>query len=401
MGTGMPVVNDVPGSAVEWRSLFDGRRVEEPTYRGDVIGLLERFDERDCLFARMELESGSERYRAYYQAHEEFQPADDFLRALPPLGSSAAPHDRAALDSLFGSAFIAGLPKEVASVGGRPEAARLPTDPQVAALKVKALARYLGVDLVGIGPLNPAFRYSHVGRTFYGQRWGEEISLEHHYAISLGIAMDYDQLRRHAPGFPVLMESALAYARAAVIAVELANYVRGMGYSARAHHLRDYQLLSVPVAVDAGLGELGRSGVLITREFGCSLRLATVTTDLPMVLDRPVDLGIQQFCRDCKLCAMACPAGAVPKGDKIAVRGVRRWKLSAGRCYHYWRQVGSDCALCLVACPWSRPDRLTRPLRPTHPDPILDPATLAMESQVRASLPPWLRKYLGDVNPSR
>ncbi len=400
------MVSDAPWSAVEWRSLFDGRRVGEPTYRGDAIGPLERFDERDCLFARMELEPGSERYRAYYQAHEEFQPADDFLRALPPLGSSAAPSDRAALDSLFGSAFIAGLPKEAAAVGGRtvggrPEAARLPTDPQVAALKVKALARYLGADLVGIGPLNPAFRYSHVGRTFYGQRWGEEISLEHPYAISLGIAMDYDRLRRHAPGFPVLMESALAYAGAAAIAVELANYLRGMGYSARAHHLRDYQLLSVPVAVDAGLGELGRSGVLITREFGSSLRLATVTTDLPMVLDRPVDLGIQQFCRDCKLCAMACPAGAVPKGDKIAVRGVRRWKLSAGRCYHYWRQVGSDCALCLVACPWSRPDRLTRPLRPTHPDPILDPATMATVSQVRASLPRWLRKYLGDVNPSR
>ncbi len=394
-------MTNASGRAVEWRSLFEGRRVAEATYRGDVVGPLERFDERDCLFARMDLEPDTDRYRAYYQAHEEFQPADDFLRSLPPLGSAAAPSDRAALDSLFGSAFIAGLPKEGVSVGGRTVGAeaglaRVSMDPQDASLKVKAVASYLGADLVGIGRLNPAFVYSHVGRTFYGQSWGKEIALPHPYAISLGIAMDYDLLRRYAPGFPVLMESALAYARSAVIAVELANYLRGLGYSARAHHLRDYQLLSVPVAVDAGLGELGRSGVLITREFGSSLRLATVSTDLPMALDQPVDLGIQQFCHDCKLCAKACPSGAIPSGDKMPVRGVRRWKLAAGRCYHHWRQAGSDCALCLVACPWSRPDNLTRALRPSHPDPVLDPATLATVRQIRATLPAWLRKYLGD-----
>lgn len=386
---------------MEWRSLFEGKRAEEPTYRRDVVGPLERFDERDCLFARIDLEPGSERYRAYYEAHEEFQPVDDFLRSLPPLGSSAAPSDRAALDSIFGAAFTAGLPREAVSVGGRTvgghEALRVSMGPEEAAVKVKALARYLGADLVGIGPFNPAFLYSHVGRTFYGQGWGEAITLDHPYAISMGFAMDYDLLRRYAPGFPVLMESALAYARSAVVAVELANYIRGLGYSARAHHLRDYQALCVPLAVDAGLGELGRSGVLITREFGSSLRLATVTTDLPMVLDRPVDLGIQRFCQECKLCAMACPAGAVPKGDKIAVRGVKRWKLAAGRCYHYWRQAGSDCALCLVACPWSKPDNLTRPLRPTHPDPVLDSDTLATVAQIRSTLAPWLRKYLGDL----
>ncbi|MHB0870744.1 MAG: 4Fe-4S dicluster domain-containing protein [Chloroflexota bacterium] len=389
-----------PECAVEWRSLFETRRVEEPTYRREVVGPIERFDERDCLFARMDLEPGSERYEAYYRSHQEFQAADDFLRSMPPLGSTAAPTDAPLLGSLFGSALIAGRPMDTERSGGRTvgtggSAAPVHLDPEEAALKVKAFARYLGADLVGIGPLNPAFVYSHVGRTFYGKRWGEEIHLDHPHAISLGIAMDYDLLGRHAPGFPVILESGLAYARAAFVAVQLALYIRGLGYSAQAHHLRDYQLLSVPVAIDAGLGELGRSGVLITREFGSSLRLATVTTDLPMALDRPVDLGIQEFCGSCKLCAMACPSGAIPQGDKMAVRGVRRWKLAAGRCYHYWRQVGSDCALCLVACSWSRPDNATRPFRPIHPEPLLDPATLARVAETRSTLPAWLRKYLG------
>lgn len=391
-----------PGCVVEWRSLFEGRRVAEPTYSGDVVGPLERFDERDCVFARMDLEPGSERYEAYYRSHEEFQAADDYLRSLPPLGSTAAPSDAPALASLFGSALIAGRPTDIGGAGGKTvgmgrAAAPVPMDPEEAALKVKSFAGYLGADLVGIGPLNPAFVYSHVGRTYYGQRWGEEIRLDHPYAISLGIAMDYELLRRYTPGFPVILESGLAYARAAFIAVQLALFLRGLGYSARAHHLRDYQLLSVPVALDAGLGEMGRSGVLLTREFGSSLRLATVTTDLPMALDQPVDLGVQEFCGSCKLCALACPAGAIPRGEKMPVRGVRRWKLAAGRCYHYWRQVGSDCALCLVACAWSRPDNLTRPLRPTHPEPVLDPATVATVRQVRSTLPLWLRRYLGDA----
>jgi len=363
------------------------------------VGPLERFDERDCIFARVDLVPGSERYREYYTANPELEPVDGYLRSLPPLGSTATRADAAIMASLFATALIAGRPaEEGGSVGEGGVAARapvrVPLDPEEAAERVRSVARHLGADLVGIGPLNPAFVYSHVGRTFYGQRWGEEIHLEHPFAISLGVAMDYDLLRRYTPGFPVILESGVAYARAAVMAIQLAHFIRGLGYSARAHHLRDYQVLCVPVAVDAGLGELGRVGVLLTREFGSAVRLATVTTDLAMAVDRPVDLGIQSFCQDCRLCAMACPAGAIPRGEKIPFHGVKRWKLAAGRCYRYWRQVGCDCALCLVACPWSRPDRETRPLRQSHPEPALDPPTLEKVKEIRAALPGWLRKYL-------
>ncbi|HZK66890.1 MAG TPA: hypothetical protein VFD42_05035 [Chloroflexota bacterium] len=77
------------------------------------------------------------------------------------------------------------------------------------------------------------------------------------------------------------------------------------------------------------------------------------------------------------------------------MRGIKRWKLAAGRCYHYWREVGSDCALCLVACPWSRPDDLTRHLRPIHPELRLEEATVARARELRAALPAWQRKLMG------
>ncbi len=388
----------MPNTQIEWRSLFPERRVASPTYAGDVVGDIERFDERDCMFARMDLQPGTDRYDAYYHVHDEFQAADDFLRAMPPLGSSGAPPDAAMMGSLFEAILEIGrfnASGDVVPVGPPTSRLKAQLDPGEAALKVKSVARHLGADVVGIGPLNPAFVYSHVGRTFYGQRWGEEIRLAHPSAISIGVAMDYRFLQRYAPGFPTILESALAYAKAAVVAVQLALYIRKLGYSARAHHLRDYQLLSVPVAIDGGLGELGRSGVLINREFGSAFRLSTVTTDLPILVDEPVDLGVQQFCEKCRLCAMACPSGAIPRGEKIAVGGVRRWKLSAGRCYHYWRTCGSDCALCLVACPWSQPDAETLGRRPIRSEPVLEPETLAAAASIRSTLPAWLRRMLG------
>jgi ferredoxin len=385
---------------IEWRSLFTPSEMEEPPYTSDVVEPMERFDERDTLFARIDLEPGTERYERYYADRLEFQVADDYMRALPPLGFGAAPSDAPLLGSLFGSAFAVGRPLEdsgaaggeTLQLGGPPE--RVQIAPEEAARKVKSLAKYLGADLVGVTTLNQAFVYSHVGRTAYGQGWGEEIRLDHSHAVVLGFAMDYGLLSRYAPGFPVTLETGLAYAKGALAAMQVALFIRGLGYSARAHHLEDNQVLMVPLAVDAGLGELGRSGVLLTREYGSSLRLAAVTTDLPLAIDRPVDLGIRRFCSTCSLCVRGCPAGAIPAGEKIALRGIRRWKLAAGRCYHYWRQVGSDCSLCLLACPWSRPDRLTGPLRPRHPEPVLDAATLEHVRQVRATLPAWLLRYL-------
>jgi hypothetical protein len=94
----------------------------------------------------------------------------------------------------------------------------------------------------------------------------------------------------------------------ATIADAVAAYMRGLGYPARAHVLTNYQVLPVPIAIQAGTGELGRHGVMITKELGSALKLATVTTDLPLVYDEgPRGLGVSDFCEDRKLCAESCP----------------------------------------------------------------------------------------------
>ncbi len=113
-----------------------------------------------------------------------------------------------------------------------------------------------------------------------------------------------------------------------------------------------------PVAYDAGLGELGRFGYLISPKFGARTRLGAVTTEIPLVPDGPIQFGVQDFCRRCKKCAVNCPPGAIPADNRTVVRGVEKWQLDIEKCYRYWRVVGTDCGLCMRVCPFSHPDTL-------------------------------------------
>ena len=101
------------------------------------------------------------------------------------------------------------------------------------------------------------------------------------------------------------------------------------------------------------MGEMGRLGYLMTREFGPRQRLSAVTTDLPLVPDEPVDIGVEDFCRICRKCAVCCPSRSIPEGDPQEVNGSLRWKLNEMTCFEYWGKVGTDCNVCMRVCPWS------------------------------------------------
>jgi len=80
--------------------------------------------------------------------------------------------------------------------------------------------------------------------------------------------------------------------------------------------------------VDAGLGEVGRLGYLLTKEFGPRIRLGAVTTDLELIPDKPVDIGVKDFCKICKKCAVCCPSRSIPvEEDPEVINGTLRWKL--------------------------------------------------------------------------
>jgi reductive dehalogenase len=138
----------------------------------------------------------------------------------------------------------------------------------------------------------------------------------------------------------------------------MASWFGAMGYKAVAEHNRHYNLLMVPLAIDAGLGELGRFGYFIADKFGPRVRLFVVQTDMPLIPDKPIDLGAEKFCEACLKCAESCPSKSIPQEkEKTLVRGIERWKLKEESCFEYWGKIGTDCCVCMAICPFSRPYR--------------------------------------------
>lgn len=103
-----------------------------------------------------------------------------------------------------------------------------------------------------------------------------------------------------APLTPGSVETAVKYMTVANIGLALAGHIKELGCEVRAHVDGNYQVINTAIAHESGIGELSRLGPIITKGEGASIRIALVTTNLPLVEDEPVDLGVQHFCDICK-----------------------------------------------------------------------------------------------------
>jgi epoxyqueuosine reductase QueG len=164
--------------------------------------------------------------------------------------------------------------------------------------------------------------------------------------------MDRDMICR-APQQAEPVAVTKGYIEAAVVGMVLSHYIRALGYEARNHMDGSYLVVAPLVAQAAGLGEIGRSGLLITKEYGPRVRLGVVTTNLPLVPDEKKDFGIAGLCEDCKRCATSCPAKAIPDGGRTDYNGCLGWEINSDRCFANWQRIGTDCGICLAACPLS------------------------------------------------
>jgi len=330
---------------------------------GSVVGEVKRFDERDMVFSRNDyLRPGTKEYEAFYKKRPELEEIDAKRRArggpLGQFGKIDKPHEEANIAAIISTGFFT---MQMAT----PDKLTPPTlfrfrdysprmSPREATERIKGHALNLGADLVGITEINQLWIYSNRGMAMptTGEAYGKEIEVKHKYAIIFATEMSSEMVAT-APHTTGTIETMRNYAKGAYVSSQLAGYIANLGHPAEAHHLMHYDMLLVPMAVDAGLGELGRHGYLITKEFGPRIRLAAVTTDIPMIPDKPVDIGVKDFCDICKKCAVCCPSRSIPVEDPTEVNGTLRWKLNAETCFEYWGKIGSDCNVCMRVCPWS------------------------------------------------
>ncbi len=321
----------------------------------EIVGTMKKIDERDVIFARFDYEEESQIFQDYYRRHPEFESIDREIRDLPDVLTSSHRKKDTVLFSLAAAEFdfLEHLLTEVVGKQG-PKKGSLSKEKNTQI--IKNVMGYLGSNLCGICALNQAYVYSHVGRG--SEPYGREIELEHKYAIVFAVEMDLSMVSA-APKAPVIVETAKKYVEAAKISIIAAHFIGRLGFSARAHIAgSNYQAMLPPLGWEAGLGELGRLGILITSRYGPRARLGLITTDIPLIPDNPEVLGIQDFCDKCQKCARNCPAQAIPYGEKVEENGVIRWVLNREECYRYWRKTGTDCALCIYVCPYSKPDNI-------------------------------------------
>ncbi len=318
-----------------------------------------RVDERDIMFARSRLKPGSPEFESYYARHPARRKEDDKTRSFPGLLSRdaalAEPVAFAAADASF--AFTEALRE---AVDGPVAPARMERTPAAMTAMVKDLVLYHGARAVGVTELRPYHIYSHVGRG--SGTWGEPIDLDHDYAVAFTVEMDHAVMSR-APEAPVVRESARQYVESARIGIQLATLIRSFGYPARAHIDGNYRVIAPLVARDAGLGEIGRLGLLMTPRLGPRVRIGVVTTDLPLVPDPPGDdPTVIDFCTVCKKCAENCPPGSIPFGERTPIDEAQRWAINVDTCFRYWNVVGTDCGRCMTVCPYSHPDNAAHQL---------------------------------------
>ena len=214
--------------------------------------------------------------------------------------------------------------------------------PESAARLVKDKAVELGVDIVGVTPMTDDALY-------------EGASVPYANAICLGLSMDREEMK-YVPQPRAAVEVMRAYRQVSRIAIELAEWIREQGWPARAYgNPNSTDLLHIPLAINAGLGQLGKHGSMISREHGSNFRLAAVLTDVPMTYDAPVDIAVDDLCLSCRRCEIDCPPNAI-SDVKQMVRGEEKWYVNFDRCIPYFVKT-FGCAICIEVCPWSEPGR--------------------------------------------
>src|SRR5882757_1341513 len=223
-------------------------------------------------------------------------------------------------------------------------------DPVRNADTMKAAMHFIGADLAGISRAPSWVWYSH-------RQDGTEMPVTHPLAVSVMIDQGFDTMEgASGDDWISSAQSMRTYMRAGLVCSVIGQHLRNLGFDATAHSAADSDVIQTPLIMLAGLGEVSRIGDIILNPFlGPRQKTGILTTDFPMLTDKPIDFGLQNFCNSCNKCARECPSGAISSGPKVMFNGYEIWKADVEKCtrYRMTNLAGSMCGRCMKTCPWN------------------------------------------------
>lgn len=348
-----------PGMAMKYKRPVDART------GFDVSDDFERFDQRNEIYCRSEWDpqirsdKAAEFFRGHYMPHARARRADGFgqrdyaLRNATWHVTNVLRDVRRQSDDRKEGFFDT----FTSHAEGWPEP--YPFESAEAATRnLRRAAKSIGASLLGICEYDERWIY----RTRYSEQTQKDkpvdIPDDLPNVIVIGEPMDLG-LTETVPSALSGSATGMGYTYDTVVLLTITQYIRNLGYRAVAS-MND-SALAIPLAVQAGLGEVGRHSLLITREYGPRLRLGKIFTDMPLVIDEPIRFGVKEFCDICQRCSAACPPRAIPhrapsrKAHSVSnLKGVLKWTTIAEKCFSFWVGQNSDCSICIRVCPYNR-----------------------------------------------
>ena len=232
--------------------------------------------------------------------------------------------------------------------GYKKEIAEFPEEMKIATKgfwkDVEEQAKNLGIDLIGFAPIDESliFKEDHVG--------GIEVLYQN--AVVLGMEMDYNAIET-APEPPAGVESLNIYAELGEATNKLTSFVRSKGYRAIACHPLGGPILYPAMAVKAGLGKIGKQGLLITKKFGPRQRLSIIAVNIDNLPENPrEDFVIDKYCKKCKRCVNLCPVDAIYDEPIINENGTIT-RIDGEKCIQYFYET-TGCSVCIKECPFHK-----------------------------------------------
>lgn len=309
-----------------------------------------RIDERDIMFSRMSRKDDTVAYKDYYSKNPHLKDIDDEIRSMPEMNSRETamynPLNIPIVSATFN--FLSDIKNLVQGCPLNED--KVHDSPENFTTKIKGLAKYYGADLCKIALCDENYYYSYRGRE--DKIYGDKVEILYPNTIVFAVELDKNYIFT-APKLPESIEVTKGYLDTAIIGMILTYYINHLGYNARNHMDGNYELVLPLAAKKAGLGDIGRHGILITEEFGSRIRLGAVSTDLPLIIDGDSDFNVTSFCEECKKCIFTCPGKAIPNDKTIDINGINRWRITQEECYKKWRALGTDCGICMATCPFS------------------------------------------------